>query len=305
MYCSGESAPTFANVSFSQNSADSGGGIFNYSGAGPVLINVSFWGNTAINGGGMFNDQSSSPALTNVTFSRNIASSFGGGIRNSSSTATLVNTVLWGDSAATGSEIWNGPGSNVVVSYSLVKGSGGSGAGWDAALGTDAGFNIDADPLFVDSPGGNLRLTFGSPAIDAGTDGASNLPAMDLDGAPRIDGISVDMGAYEFDHGVLTGIEPDNLARPFRIVSVSPNPFNPSTTVRFTLPAAMPVTVEVWSVTGAHVAELARGKWCLPGDNEVSWDGRNDQGSPVASGVYFVRLETSLGGTTARAVLLK
>jgi hypothetical protein len=92
---------------------------------------------------------------------------------------------------------------------------------------------------------------------------------------------------------------------PFRIVSVSPNPFNPSTTVRFTLPKAMPVTAEVWSVTGARVRVLADEKTFAPGENELRWDGRNDQGSPAASGVYFVRVKTQIGEKVTRAVLLK
>ena len=92
---------------------------------------------------------------------------------------------------------------------------------------------------------------------------------------------------------------------PFRIVSVSPNPFNPSTTIRFTLPRAMPVTAEVWSVAGARVRVLADEKTFAPGDNELRWDGRNDQGSPAASGVYFVRVKTQIGEKVTRAVLLK
>jgi hypothetical protein len=92
---------------------------------------------------------------------------------------------------------------------------------------------------------------------------------------------------------------------PFQIVSVSPNPFNPSTTIRFTLPKAMPVTAEVWSVTGARVRVLADRRTFAPGGNELRWDGRNDDGSPAASGVYFVRVKTQIGEKVTRAVLLK
>jgi hypothetical protein len=104
---------------------------------------------------------------------------------------------------------------------------------------------------------------------------------------------------------VLTAIGPDGPPRPFRIVSVAPNPFNPSTTVRFSLPAPMPVTTEIWSVTGARVRTLTRDRPYAAGDNSVVWDGRNDHGSPVASGIYFIRVSTRLGTRMTRAVLLK
>ena len=104
---------------------------------------------------------------------------------------------------------------------------------------------------------------------------------------------------------VVTAIASEDVPKPFRIVSISPNPFNPSATVRFTLPAAMPVTAEVWSVTGARVRVLANDKLFGAGTNQLAWDGRADSGSPVASGVYFVRLRTKVGTKTARAVLLK
>jgi hypothetical protein len=101
-----------------------------------------------------------------------------------------------------------------------------------------------------------------------------------------------------------TGVGSD-APTPFSIVSVSPNPFNPSTTVHFTLPAAMPVSVDILSVTGARVRVLVDQRPVGPGDIRLIWDGRNDHGAPVASGVYLVRVKTQLGTQVARAVLLK
>jgi hypothetical protein len=92
---------------------------------------------------------------------------------------------------------------------------------------------------------------------------------------------------------------------PFAIVSVSPNPFNPSATIRFTLPRSMPVTAEVWSVSGARVRVLARDRVFAAGENTLRWDGRTDGGGPTASGVYFVRVKTEIGEKVTRAVLLK
>ena len=104
---------------------------------------------------------------------------------------------------------------------------------------------------------------------------------------------------------VVTAFEPTRIPKPFAITAVSPNPFNPATTVRFSLPERLPVTAEVWSVNGTRVKVLARGRLFEAGDNQLKWDGRNQAGDPVASGVYFVRLKTPLGQRTARAVLLK
>jgi hypothetical protein len=104
---------------------------------------------------------------------------------------------------------------------------------------------------------------------------------------------------------IVTAIGDGAAPMPFEIVAVSPNPFNPSTTIRFSLPQRMPVTAEVWSVTGAKVRVLTNGRTFAAGANELRWDGRNDANEPVASGVYFVRVSTELGEKVTRAVLLK
>lgn len=193
------------NVILSGNRAGfAGGGIYNFS-SSPSLTNVTFSGNSATNdGGGMYNSGNSNPRLINVTFSGNNASGNGGGMFNTSnSNPRLDNSLLWGNSAITSPQIANFS-STPVISYSLIQGSNGSGGSWDTTLGTDGGHNLDADPLFVapidpssaPTTTGNYRLQVGSPAIDAGNN-SLNLTPTDLDGQPRIQSDTVDLGAYE------------------------------------------------------------------------------------------------------------
>jgi predicted outer membrane repeat protein len=196
MYNYENSDPTLTNVTFSSNSVSwRGGGMWNFN-SRPTLTNVSFSNNRAGSGGGMYN-YGSSPALTNVTISGNSASSGGGMYNYENSDPTLTNVILWGNTAdSSGNQIYNDTGTS-NISYSDIQGSGGSGSGWDSSLGTDGGGNIDADPLFVDAPNGDLHLSFGSPVIDSGDD--SVCPAKDLDGLPRPQGAGCDMGAYEYN----------------------------------------------------------------------------------------------------------
>ena len=66
---------------------------------------------------------------------------------------TLTNCILWGNAPDQIANSTSGPGATPVIAFSDIGGSGGSGLGWDSDLGTDAGGNIDADPLFVDADG--------------------------------------------------------------------------------------------------------------------------------------------------------
>jgi hypothetical protein len=104
---------------------------------------------------------------------------------------------------------------------------------------------------------------------------------------------------------VVTDVAGDDAPRPFEIIAIAPNPFNPETAIRFNLPEAMAATIEVWSVDGRRVSTLARDRRFGAGVSEVRWQGRNDRGETVASGVYFVRIRTALGEQVGRAVLLK
>ena len=209
LYNHTNSNATLTNVVFSGNSVSNfGGGIYNHS-SNPTLINLMFTGNRAgFFGGGLYNNSTSNPSLKNVTFSGNSANTGGGIYNTDNSDPTLTNAILWGNSATNeGDQIYNNS-STPVISYTLIQSST-IGGNWDTSLGIDGGNNIDADPLFVRNPNpgdgdwstledndyGDLRLRWGSPAIDAGTN--TGCPVTDLDGNPRPIGLFCDMGAYE------------------------------------------------------------------------------------------------------------
>lgn len=84
-----------------------------------------------------------------------------------------------------------------------------------------------------------------------------------------------------------------------------PNPFNPSTTIRYSLSTAGPVTLRIYDVTGAVVRALVDDAHAAAGASEATWNGRDDGGRPVASGVYFYRLQSPNLTLTRKMVLLK
>ncbi len=216
--------PTLTNVTFTRNDADEGGGMFSdlnsdailtnvvflledafFNGGAmynvtsdPQLVNVTFVSNEANDDGGAIYNNTSDPKLVNVTFSDNTAGFDGGAMFNTDSNPIMTNCILWGNNATFVDEIFNSA-SSPKISYSIVEGSGGSGAGWDPTVGSDQGNNLDTNPLFVDELAGNVRLTVCSPAIDTGSSPAVDTLGVttDLDGNPRNLFDAVDMGAYE------------------------------------------------------------------------------------------------------------
>jgi len=69
-----------------------------------------------------------------------------------------------------------------------------------------------------------------------------------------------------------------------------PNPFNPETTIPFSIPTESKVKLEVYNLLGQKVAILEDGI-LQSGNHHRIWDGRNDAGSIVSSGIYFVKME--------------
>lgn len=84
----------------------------------------------------------------------------------------------------------------------------------------------------------------------------------------------------------------------------APNPFNPTTTIRFALGEPQTVTLCIYSASGQKVASLIRGE-VLSGLQSVIWNGRDSKGREVSSGTYFYRLEAGLSRETRRMTLMK
>lgn len=95
-----------------------------------------------------------------------------------------------------------------------------------------------------------------------------------------------------------------DLPQDFVVFPNYPNPFNPETQIRFQIPAAGTVTVQVFDVQGQVVRTLASGHH-EAGIHQVHWDGRDQSGTPVASGLYFYRVQIGALAQVGQMTLLK
>ncbi len=108
----------------------------------------------------------------------------------------------------------------------------------------------------------------------------------------------VHIAVYQVD--ALAGVRPRHeVPHEFALRPAYPNPFNPSTLIRFSLPRTQKATLTVYDVTGRHVQTLVDGVLSV-GEHRTIFDG-----SGLASGVYFVRLEAGTQAKTTKLLLLK
>lgn len=91
----------------------------------------------------------------------------------------------------------------------------------------------------------------------------------------------------------------------FELMQNYPNPFNPETKIRYNLPAAGFVKVEIFDLLGRTVATLVDNNNHQAGYHIVTWNGKNRDGRQVASGVYVYRLTTSKETLVRKMLLMK
>jgi len=109
------------------------------------------------------------------------------------------------------------------------------------------------------------------------------------------------------DSGVVTAVGDEIApfaARQMELQQNFPNPFNPTTTFRYAVPGSGPVRLAIYDVAGRRVRLLVN-EAKLAGPHQAVWDGRDEFGVPVASGVYFAQLVAAGEVLTSKAVLLR
>jgi len=107
-----------------------------------------------------------------------------------------------------------------------------------------------------------------------------------------------------FDAGWALGIDDDLLPEVFALHQNYPNPFNPVTTIRFDVPEESHIRLDVYNILGQRVQTLVNGNM-QPGFHVIRWNGTNDTGTPLASGMYIYRIHSSKFTAVKKLVLMK
>jgi hypothetical protein len=216
---------------------------------------------------------------------------------NSNSHLEIINSILYDD---TKPEIYL-DGGTVTATYSLI----------DSAS-TESWFGegcLDTNPFFV--AGVEYRLANNNCDYSSGSDAVS--PAIDAGHPDSLDqslSCEAGLGASRADMGFYGGryaepvtavaencdhVKPDE----YILFANYPNPFNPVTTIRFSLPSAGNLTIDIFNALGQKIAVLYDGKH-FAGEGTVIWDAEK-----FSSGLYFVRLTVNGHSKIRKMVLAK
>ncbi|MCK4548226.1 MAG: right-handed parallel beta-helix repeat-containing protein [Candidatus Eisenbacteria sp.] len=283
------SSPLLTNCCFSANVSDyHGAGTYCFDSSFPSFDYCTFSGNLAAYDGGGISSHHDPFVLSQCTFYGNSASRQGGGIRLARCpSATLENTIIAGstEGEAVSCDLHS------AASLSCCDLYGNDGGDWVGSVADQFGQagNICANPLFCGPGSEDFSISAYSPC-EPGHSGCGLIGAF---------GVGCDITSV--------GEADEIIFRDLHLGPATPNPFNPVTEIAYSVPACIGpsrLVMNVYEATGRRVTTLVdadRG----PGTYRVIWDGRNDDGTPVASGVYFCRITWNGESDTKRMVLLK
>ena len=328
----GQSAPRFFNCTIQSNSAEiSGGGIYSMYGTEPEFYNCLIDDNTAEDhGGGAYHSSYSSnsrPLFDHCVFSNNYASGGGGGFyAGSGSQVRIINCTFFtnlsqNDGAGVLIENANPTLNDCIFSNHQVSSAIHTDSNLSSSLAysdfwnnisdisgaipnqfgnlstvnvnddsCDTYCNIFLDPVFVAPYTLDFNLQSVSPCIDAGD------PAFPHDPDSTI----ADIGAFYYFHNVSVE-EPDYEFRvsDFELYSPYPNPFNQRVALDYMLPVAAYVRISVYDLLGREALVLVN-EYKSAGSHEIQINGES-----LASGMYFVTLQTQNFTKTRKIIYLK
>ncbi|MCP4571217.1 MAG: S8 family serine peptidase [bacterium] len=294
-----------------------GGGGLSFDGATVVADSMTVLDNTAHNGAGFLFENCPDAQVTNSVLAGNASDYYGGAIAYQNCTAggsigntiadnaapaagaggiyvattafTMANTILALNTG--GTSLGNGLGlasGSAAVSCSDVWGN--ANADWSGLTdptGTDG--NISADPQLCHVDTRDFTVGNTSPCRPAYSGGCGLIGA--LDGLCDVSAVG-------------DGEIPDGVPTVFRVEQNFPNPFNPKTVIRFSLPEAGRTVVTIFDVRGRRVNELLN-EDLAANTHEVSWTGLDKGGRQVSAGVYFYKVSSGDHQAVGRMALVK
>ena len=233
--------------------------------ATPRIMNNTIVGNIGDKGAGIYIDSLSSPILV-------------GNI--------VANDSMPADGRAEGGGIYSESGTAIFLCNDVYGNEGGNYIGIPDQTGLNG--NISADPVFCNARGDDYSLMGDSPCLAGCHPGG---------GACGL------MGAFGVGCSPVATVPQDFPAK-LALHQNHPNPFNPSTSISYYLPTKARVAVEIYDASGALVRRLINEEQ-ESGAHAIAWNGLDDRGAHVASGVYFYRLKAGKQAISRKMILLR
>ena len=117
---------------------------------------------------------------------------------------------------------------------------------------------------------------------------------------------NIDLFSYLLVQDSVTSIKYENTKVPdkFELMQNFPNPFNPTTTIKFKLGIQSRINLSVYNVLGKEIKTLAEATLSA-GEYTYSWDGKDNEGNSLPGGIYFIQMKAQSFRKTIKAVLLK
>ncbi len=147
------------------------------------------------------------------------------------------------------------------------------------------------------------KLQLGDPFVDGLHSGTYDIDYVSI--SERSGSYLAAAAENQQDKSILN--QPVSLPKVFSLAQNNPNPFNPSTTIRYDIPESKTVDVElkIFNIRGQLVKSLVSGESRSAGVHTVFWDGHDESGQRVPSGVYLYRLTAGEFTATRKMVILK
>ncbi|HHE54552.1 MAG TPA: T9SS type A sorting domain-containing protein, partial [Caldithrix abyssi] len=238
-------------------------------------------------------------------------------------------------SGSDGMDLYSGGTSNGIWDFEFVGGALTDSASWmvynfgrdTAAVDTVMEMVVDTtvtpwDTTYVPTPSPVISPSWMVfvPKVDLDGDGNKELVASYLvagsttpmdstaNGTPIPDENKRWLQVFEFGAGVETAIENNwkvITAEDFVLKQNYPNPFNPTTTIEFYLPVKKQISLTIYNALGQKVKTLINNQVVSAGNHALQWEGTNDAGAKVASGMYIYELKYGNFKQTKRMMLMK